>query len=173
MFRLVQLALVSAVFAGLMTTSPVLAQTPTGQAEPVGLRPSEVAEWIKSLGAETVGPVQTLSGQTWFDVTDGGLTWAVFFYACRWDTCEDVQFTADFAGEGLSEARASQWNRERRFLKAVWVPAGADGRARMQAQYDVVLSPGQGVGQLSEATAMWLDQLDDFAAHVGAAQGTR
>jgi len=160
----------AAVLAGLLltATAPAMAQTaPAAPAEAVGLRPAEVAEWIKSLGAETVGPVQNLSGQTWFDVTDGGLAWAVFFYACRWDTCEDVQFTADFAGEGLSEAKVSQWNRERRFLKAVWIPAAADRPARVQAQYDVVLLPGQGVGQLSEATAMWLDQLKGFAGFVG------
>ncbi|WP_292226258.1 YbjN domain-containing protein [Brevundimonas sp.] len=155
----------------LMTVAPVaaapaLAQTPAVAPASSGLRAADVSAWLTRLGGQ-VGPVQTADGQTWFAVNNAGLTWAVFFNSCQGDLCQDVQFSAVVASPAVTLDVTNTWNRENRFLKAFYT-AGADGKApTATAQYDVLTVPGQGMEQLTDPLAVWLQLLPLFATHVG------
>lgn len=146
--------------------APAMAQTPAPSSAPSGLRAADVSAWLTGLGGQ-VGPVQTANGQTWFAVNNAGLTWAVFFQSCQGDLCQDVQFSAVVASPGATLDQINSWNRDNRFLKAFHTP-GADGKAPTgTVQYDVLTVPGQGVEQLTDPLAVWLQLLPQFTTHVG------
>lgn len=155
------LILAAALSLSPMATAPVLAQT--APAASSGVAPSDVSAWLTRLGGQ-VGPVQRTDGRTFFSVSNAGLTWAVFFYGCQADVCDNIQFSAAVAAAGATPEAVNGWNRDNRFLKAFHTP-GAEPTAT--AQYDVVLLPGQGVEQLTDPLSVWLQLLPRFAAHVG------
>ena len=163
MRRLVLAALLT--FAPLSAAAaPALAQTPAAPAS--GLRAADVSAWLTRLGGST-GPVQTAEGRQYFTVNNAGLTWAVFLQSCRADLCQDVQFSAVVASPGVTRDLINSWNRDNRFLKAFYTP-GADGKAPTgTVQYDVLTVPGQGVEQLTDPLAVWLQLLPQFTAHLG------
>lgn len=145
--------------AGLVLSAPAaLAQTSTG-AE-VG----EVRDWIAGLGG-AASEIQRPDGETYFTVTDRGMTWALLFYGCRNDTCGDVQFSAVFPTPGAAEA-VNAWNREQRFVKAFQTPAAEGREATVTVQYDVLLT-GQGAEQLADPLAVWLELLPQAAQRLG------
>lgn len=152
--------------AALLTAAPALAQTPPAPAaaQP-GLTIADVSAWLTSKGGK-VGPVQHEGGQTYIAVTDGPLTWAVFFYGCANDRCGDLQFSASFSNPTITLETVNTWNRERRFLKAFYAPAANGGDPTAAVQYDVLIQPG-GVDQLTDPTAVWVGTVSAFATAVG------
>ena len=155
------LAFAAALMLSSMTAAPVLAQAPATPAS--GLSVSEVSAWLTRIGGQ-VGPLQRVDGQTFFSVTNAGLTWAVFFYGCREDVCDSVQFSAVVPGAGATPEAVNAWNRDNRFLKA-FRTAGETPSAT--AQYDVVALPGAGVEQLTDPLSVWLQLLPKFATAMG------
>ena len=163
-----RLALTAALLmiAAPLATGSAMAQTPAAAPASSGLRAADVSAWLTGLGGQ-VGPLQTADGQTYFAVNNAGLTWAVFFQSCQGDLCQDVQFSAVVASAGATPDLINSWNRDNRFLKAFYTP-GADGKTPTgTVQYDVLTVPGQGVEQLTDPLAVWLQLLPLFATHVG------
>ena len=145
-----------------VTAGAALAQTAPATASR-GLTPAEVGTWITGLGGR-VGPVQTENGLTFFTVTNAGLTWAVFFYGCEAGVCGEVQFSAVVPGAGATLDKVNAWNRDNRYLKAFHTSAETPTAT---AQYDVVVLSGEGVAQLADPLAVWLQLLPKFAGEMG------
>ena len=136
-------------------------QTP---ADP-GVSVEAVRGWLTSNGG-VVSPVSRTDGETWIRIDDEPLTWMIFFYGCRDDVCGDLQYAASFSNPTITQEMVNDWNRDRRFLKAFFVPGEAGGDNTAMVQYDVLAQPG-GVDQLTDHTALWLSLLTTFATTVG------
>ena len=150
------------------TQSPPIASTAPA-AEARGLRPADVAAWLTQAGGEVTGPETDPAGQ-YLVVQDGQLRWVVFFYGCNGETCSDMQFGASFSDGAISLDAVNAWNRDKRFLKAHYVPADAENpQATALVRFDVFFQPGQGVDQLADYTYIWISMLPDFARAMGMA----
>ncbi|MGV9007236.1 MAG: YbjN domain-containing protein [Brevundimonas sp.] len=158
--------LLTAPAAALASTPQTPAPTPPVAAAPVpgGLPISAVRDWLIGVGAN-VSEVTRQNDQAWLTVTDGSVTWLLFFYSCQADVCGDIQFTAAFSNDSITLDKVNQWNQEHRFLKAYFTPADTGGTAIVQ--YDVLLVPGAGTAQLADPTAVWVGLLPDFGILVG------
>ncbi|WP_339872552.1 YbjN domain-containing protein [uncultured Brevundimonas sp.] len=165
-------ALLAAPGAALAATPGTVTQT-AYQAAPAaaaqapasgGLAITAVRDWLISVGA-TVGEVTRADGRISVTVTDGPMTWLVFFNGCEADVCGDIQYMAAFSNETITPERVNQWNLEHRFLKAYFTPGTAAGTAIVQ--YDVLLVDGAGTRQLIDPTSVWVGLLPTFATHVG------
>jgi hypothetical protein len=142
----------------LCAASPVLAQT---AAPAKGAPVSEVRAWLTGLGGTVAEPEVDASTQT-LKVADQPLPWTLTFYNCTGaGPCDDVQYSAAFSG-GVTLDQVNAWNRNARYAKAFFVPAGDGGGAGAVLQYDLVLT-STGTGQLQEPTAIWLQMLRGFA----------
>lgn len=145
------------------TPAPAPAQTPTQAAPDRGVVPAEVKTWLAGLGGDVADPV-AVEGGFILRVADEPLPWSISLFGCQ-TRCDDVQYNAVFTGP-ITEAQVSAWNREHRYLKAIWVaPATADGDATILAQYDVLLLT-DGAAQLQEPTYIWLQLLTQFARNL-------
>jgi len=164
-----QSLMASAVLMATGLAAPALAQTrpasTTAQSPQPGLAIDVVRNWLIGLGAE-VSETQRQGDQTFVQVTDGAISWLLFFNACQADVCGDVQFSAVFTNETVTEARVNEWNRDNRFLKAFY-SLGADGRPLAAVQYDVLIMAGLGVDQLTDHTVLWIELLNGFGTHIG------
>ena len=154
--------------AALAATAGAVAQT-AYQAAPAapaqgGLSITDVRNWLVSVGA-TVSEVTRADGRTSVTVTDGPMTWLVFFNSCQADVCGDIQYMAAFSNATITPDLVNQWNLEHRFLKAYFTPGTAAGTAIVQ--YDVLLVNGAGIQQLMDPTSVWVEVLPVFATHVG------
>lgn len=142
---------------------PAAAQTPPPAAAPAperGVVPAEVEAWLTSLGG-TVADPEAVDGGFLLRVSDEPLPWSLSLFGCQ-TRCDDIQYNAVFTGP-ITEAQVTAWNRDSRYLKAVWIaPAAAGGDATILAQYDVLLL-ADGNAQLQEPTYIWLQLLTQFA----------
>lgn len=145
---------------------PAAAQTPPPAAAPAappadrGAVPAEVKTWLTSLGGTVADPA-AIDGGFVLRIADEPLPWSLNLFGCQ-TRCDDIQYNAVFTGP-ITEAQVTAWNRENRYLKAVWVaPATAGGDATVLAQYDVLLL-ADGTEQLQEPTYIWLQLLTQFA----------
>lgn len=144
---------------------PAAAQTPPPAAAPApaperGVVPAEVKTWLTSLGGTVADPAP-VDGGFLLRVSDEPLPWSLSLFGCQ-TRCDDIQYNAVFTGP-ITEAQVTAWNRESRYLKAVWIaPETAGGEATILAQYDVLLLT-DGTPQLQEPTYIWLQLLTQFA----------
>ena len=166
--RLAFAACVAALSAG----APAVAQ-PAGQAAvqaqaaaPEGLAIPAVVAWLEQKGL-TVGAVQTDGAQPYVRVTDGPLTWVLYFYSCQGQVCPDLQFSAAFTNATVTPEVTNRWNRENRFLKAFYQPGSAGGAGAAVAQLDVLVDSRSGLTELEDAVAVWRGLLPQFAREVG------
>lgn len=143
--------------------APALAQTPAPAAAPApkGVTVTEVRTWLTGLGGTVSEPATTGNVQM-LQIADQPLPWSLSFYACGAALCDDLQYMAVFTGP-ITESQVNDWNRNSRFLKAVYVaPTTPGADATILAQYDVLLT-ANGVEQLQEPTYAWLQLLRTFA----------
>ena len=146
-------------------TAQTAAQAPAAAAPQPGLAIADISAWIASKGGE-VQPVQRDGDDIWLPVKDGDMTWLIFFYGCTNDVCGDIQFAASFSNPTITQTMVNDWNRDRRFLKAAFVP-GADGQDPSAiVQYDLLLNTS-GVDQLTDPASVWVEMVAAFATHVG------
>lgn len=143
---------------------PAAAQTPppatAAPAPERGVMPTELKAWLTALGGTVADPV-AIEGGVLVRVADEPLPWSLSLFGCQ-TRCDDIQYNAVFTGP-ITEAQVSAWNRENRYLKAIWVaPTTAGGEATVLAQYDVLLL-ADGTDQLQEPTYIWLQLLTRFA----------
>lgn len=163
-----RLTVLSAVFGLALgaVALPAAAQTPapaSPQAAPApdrGVTGPEVKTWLTGLGGNVADPA-AVDGGFILRVADQPLPWSLSLFGCR-TRCDDLQYNAVFTGP-ITEAQVTAWNRESRYLKAVWVaPATAGADATVLAQYDLLLLTN-GPEQLQEPTYIWLQLLTQFA----------
>lgn len=166
MRRTTALAPVLAALALGAAALPVAAQTPapaSPQAAPAvdrGVTGPEVKTWLTGLGGNVTDPAPVDGGFV-LQVADQPLPWSLSLFGCR-TRCDDLQYNAVFTGP-ITEAQVSAWNRESRYLKAVWIaPATPGADATVLAQYDLLLLTN-GAEQLQEPTYIWLQLLTQFA----------
>lgn len=158
------LALAAAGAAPAFAQAP--AQTPppaAAPAAPKGVTVAETRAWLAALGG-AVGEPEAAQNAQILRVADQPLPWNVTFYACA-NLCDDLQYGATFTGP-ITEAQVTAWNRDHRYLKAIWLaPETAGGEAAVLARYDLLLT-GVGTDQLQEPTFIWLQQLRTFAQYL-------
>ena len=144
-----------------------LAQTPPAAVvETTGVSVADAKAWLAGLGGNVREPVLR-DGVTSLHIADEPLPWNLTFYACGPSLCDDIQYSAIFSGP-ITPDPINAWNRDNRFLKAFFMPAGPGGEAGAVVQYDVVLT-GSGTEQLREPTVIWLQMLRAFAQGLAAA----
>ena len=165
MIRFATLAAATALLAfaapAAASTAPVSVQT---AADP-GLSVEAVRAWLISKGG-SVSETKREGGETWVSISDGPLSWVIFFYSCQADVCGDIQYAASFSNATITPAMINDWNRDQRFLKAFFTPGEDGGTPVAVVQYDVLIHDGD-VEQLTDHTALWLDLVSDFGAAVG------
>lgn len=152
-------------FAAPSAASTSAPSAPVQAAADPGVSPEAVRAWLISKGG-TVSEVRSEGAETWLTVSDGPLNWMVFFYSCQAGVCGDIQYAASFSNDTITPDLINSWNRDRRFLKAFYMPAEADREATGVVQYDVLME-GNDVEQLTEHTALWLDLVAAFGTTVG------
>ncbi|NJC40544.1 hypothetical protein GGQ87_000802 [Brevundimonas alba] len=163
MIRLATLA-AAAVMAMAAPATAATIPTPVQTATDPGVSIEAVRAWLTSKGG-TVSEINRREGETWISIADGPLTWVIFFYSCQADVCGDVQYAASFSNATITQTMVNDWNRDRRFLKAFFVP-GENGENTAVVQYDVLIHEGD-VEQLTDHTALWLDMVAGFGTMVG------
>ncbi len=163
-FAAAMLALAAAPAAAAPAPTP---ESATRTAQGAGLSIEAVRAWLTANGGE-VSEIRRQGGQTWIGVDeDEPLAWLIFFYDCQADVCSNLQFTVPFSTPAITPALVNDWNRNQRFLKAVFVPAEAGGGdATALGQYDVLIAGGD-VEQLVPHTALWLNLARAFGETVG------
>ena len=168
------LPFVALISALTLSVTPALAQTaaPAAAAPAVapaaprpgvlaGVSPAAVVAWLNTQGA-VAGAVQEEQGRKFVRVDADGLAWRLYFPSCQGDRCSDVQFTTGVANAAITPDLINGWNRDRRFLKAIYeVPTGT-APASSVIQYDVLLNTG-GPEQLADHLAIWRSLLPEFA----------
>lgn len=165
MIRFATLAAAAVMALAAPAAAAPLQTAPAQAAADPGVSIEAVRAWLTAKGG-TVSAVNRQDGETWLSVTDGPLTWVIFFYSCQADVCGDIQYAASFSNPGVTQAMVNDWNRDHRFLKAFFTPAEAGGDPTAVVQYDV-LTHSADVEQLTEPTALWLDLVGDFGTAVG------
>jgi hypothetical protein len=144
-----------------------LAQTPPAAVvQTTGVSVADAKAWLAGLGGNVRDPVLR-DGVTSLHIADEPLPWNLTFYACGPALCDDIQYSAIFSGP-ITADQINAWNRDHRFLKAFFMPAGPGGEAGAVVQYDVVLT-NTGTEQLREPTVIWLQMLRTFAQGLAAA----
>lgn len=146
--------------AAAQAQAPAPASPQAAPAPDRGVTGAEVKTWLTGLGGNVADPV-AVDGGFMLRVADEPLPWSLNLFGCR-TLCDDLQYNAVFTGP-ITEAQVSAWNRESRYLKAVWVaPATPGADATVLAQYDLLLLTN-GAEQLQEPTYIWLQLLTQFA----------
>ena len=159
--------LFSALALAVALPGAALAQTPPAAVvQTTGVSVADAEAWLAGLGGNVREPVLR-DGVTSLHIADEPLPWNLTFYACGPSLCDDIQYSAIFSGP-ITPDQINAWNRDNRFLKAFFMPAGPGGEAGAVVQYDVVLTSG-GTEQLREPTVIWLQMLRAFAQGLAAA----
>lgn len=155
------MTLTAALALTLAVAAPAAAQTAQG------VSVAAARDWISGLGGE-VGEIEREGRQVFFSVKDGDLTWFMVLNGCQADAaCGDAAFLASFTNPEVTLDKVNAWNTARRFLKAHYEPAGADGEPTAVVQFDLILHPRQGVDQMGDALAVWIETSRAFASHIG------
>ena len=159
--------LFSALALAVALPDAALAQTPPpAVVQTTGVSVAEAKAWLAGLGGNVREPVLR-DGVTSLHIADEPLPWNLTFYACGPSLCDDIQYSAIFSGP-ITPDQINAWNRDNRFLKAFFMPAGPGGETGAVVQYDVVLT-NTGTEQLREPTVIWLQMLRAFAQGLAAA----
>jgi len=159
--------LFSALTLALALPGAALGQTPPAAVvETTGVSVADAKAWLAGLGGNVREPVLR-DGVTSLHIADEPLPWNLTFYACGPSLCDDIQYSAIFSGP-ITPEQINAWNRDNRFLKAFFMPAGPGGVAGAVVQYDVLLT-NTGTEQLREPTVIWLQMLRAFAQGLAAA----
>lgn len=161
-------ALPLALTAALLSAGAVQAQTtPAPTAAPaapasstVGVSIPALSAWLTSTGA-TVEPVQSVEDRRFMKVTTNGLPWVLFLQSCEGDVCSDLQFSAAISDPSITSDKVNAWNRDRRFVKAIYEAADGTSPASAVAQFDILVGAG-GPEQLVDHVAVWRALLVDF-----------
>lgn len=144
----------------------------TGPTPTLGVTPAQIAAWLTTQGL-TPGAVQMDGDNPYLRVTDGPLTWLLFFQSCTAGVCADLQFSTGLQTPAVTLDGVNGWNRDRRFLKAFYeAPEASGGPATAVVQYDLFLRPGAGPEQLTDHLAVWRGVVPEFVrlfGHSGAA----
>lgn len=143
-------------------TAPVVIEA-AGPTPVLGVTPGQITAWLATQGV-TPGPVEVDGDNSYVRVTDGPLTWILFFQSCQDGVCGDLQFSVGFASRAVTPDVVNGWNRDRRFLKAFYEPAATpEEPATAVVQYDLFLRPGAGPEQLVDHLAVWRGLAPEFA----------
>lgn len=138
---------------------------PPPSARPViGLSPASIAAWLATEGATGV-ELQTDGERRFIRVTTDGLPWLLFLQSCEGEICSDLQFSAGVGDPLVTPEKVNGWNRDRRFVKAIYEAGEAGEPATAIAQYDVLVAPG-GTEQLADPLAIWRNLLPEFVRTV-------
>lgn len=157
------LALFAVSGPALAQTAPAAAPGPAAAPQPLpvqGLSAAAISAWLATQGA-TAEPVNQEGERRYMRVTSDGLPWILYLQSCEGDLCSDLQFAAGLGHAQVTVDRVNTWNRERRFVKAVYEPADGSGPPSAVAQYDVLVPPG-GPEELTDALAIWRNLLPEF-----------
>jgi hypothetical protein len=136
--------------------APVLA------ADAVRATADDLAEVLRDMGYRAeVGRDNV--GDPMIRTSFAGANTTVFFYGCRRDVCESIQFTSGFIlDESVDEDHMNGWNRNKRFLKGY-----IDGEGDPIAEYNVLVEDGIPEDLMRENIENWDRLLGEFQDYIG------
>ncbi|NEX91651.1 YbjN domain-containing protein [Caulobacter sp. 17J65-9] len=126
-----------------------------------GMTGPEVAAWLKDKGYRAELSKDD-AGDPMIDSAAEGINFKVYFYDCEGPRCKAIQFSAGFdLKNGLSLAKANEWNRKNRYLKVY-----LDDDSDPYVQYDVNVNAGRTMSGLDDDFSVWTGMLGDFAEFI-------
>lgn len=127
-----------------------------------GMTGAEVAAWLQKAGYKA-----TLSkddgGDPMIDSAADGHNFKIYFYDCdAAKRCKALQFSAGFdLKQGLTLAKANEWNRKNRYLKVY-----LDDDGDPYVQYDVNVNAGRTLSGLDDDFSVWTGMIGDFTTFI-------
>ena len=127
-----------------------------------GMTGPEVVAWLQK-GGYKAELTKDDGGDPMINSAANGASFKVYFYDCNEaKRCKALQFSAGFdMKEGLTLAKANEWNRKNRYLKAY-----LDDDMDPYVQYDVNVNAGRTVAGLDDDFGVWTGMLDDFTTFI-------
>jgi len=144
-------------------TAPATAPAPAAAPQPrpvPGVSAAAMSAWLATQNA-TAEAVQMDGDRRYMRVTTDGLPWLLFLQSCDGDVCSDLQFSAGLAHAQVTADKVNAWNRDRRFVKAVYETPAAGAQPSAVAQFDVLV-PSGGPEELTDQLAIWRSLLPEF-----------
>lgn len=154
-------------------TPPPAAPAPAAAPQPrpvPGVSAAAMSAWLATQNA-TAEAVQMDGDRRYMRVTTDGLPWILFLQSCDGDVCSDLQFSAGLAHAEVTADKVNAWNRDRRFVKAVYEAPAAGAQPSAVAQFDVLV-PSGGPEELTDQLAIWRSLLPEFVRLMTVARPT-
>ena len=139
------------------TTGASAAPLPDG-----GVTAPEVARVLQSKGfqAEVTTDKQ---GDPLVRSSSGGSKFGVYFYECKGQQrCPSIQFSAGFAGTGITAAKVAEWNHSNRFGRAY-----QDKDNDPWVEMDVDVEHGAHTEALANDLERWIAVMGAFMRYIG------
>jgi hypothetical protein len=127
-----------------------------------GMTGPEVAAWLQNAGYKAE-LTKDDSGDPMINSAAEGQSFKIYFYDCdATKRCKALQFSAGFdLKQGLTLAKANEWNRKNRYLKVY-----LDDDGDPYVQYDVNLNAGRTMPGLTDDFSVWTGMLGDFTTFI-------
>lgn len=154
-------------------TAPPAAPAPAAAAQPTpvpGVTATALGAWLATQNA-TAEAVQMDGDRRYMRVTTDGLSWILFLQSCDGDVCSDLQFSAGLTHAQITPDKVNGWNRDRRFVKAVYEAPEIGAQPSAVAQFDVLV-PSGGPEELTDQLAIWRSLLPEFVRLMTVARPT-
>lgn len=127
-----------------------------------GMTGPEVSAWLQK-GGYKAELTKDDSGDPMINSAADGHNFKIYFYDCdAAKRCKALQFSAGFdLKEGLTLAKANEWNRKNRYLKAY-----LDDDLDPYVQYDVNVNAGRTLSGLDDDFGVWTGMIGDFTKFI-------
>lgn len=139
--------------------------TGVAQAEEIhkdGMTGPEVVTWLQK-GGYKAELTKDEGGDPLINSAADGQTFKIYFYDCNEaKRCKALQLSAGFdMKEGLTLAKANEWNRKNRYLKVY-----LDDDLDPYVQYDVNVNAGRTISGLDDDFGVWTGMIGDFTTFI-------
>jgi putative hemolysin len=126
-----------------------------------GMTGPEVAAWLQKAGYKAALSKDE-TGDPLISSAADGHDFKVYFYDCKDGRCKALQFSAGFdMKDGLTLAKANEWNRKNRYLKTY-----LDDDGDPYVQYDVNVNAGRTMAGLDDDFGVWTGMVGDFTTFI-------
>jgi hypothetical protein len=127
-----------------------------------GMTGPEVAAWLQKAGYKA-DLSKDDGGDPLIDSAADGHNFKIYFYDCdAAKRCKALQFSAGFdLKQGLTLAKANEWNRKNRYLKVY-----LDDDGDPYVQYDVNVNAGRTIAGLDDDFGVWTGMIGNFTTFI-------
>jgi len=127
-----------------------------------GMTGPEVSAWLQK-GGYKAELTKDDGGDPMINSAADGHNFKIYFYDCdAAKRCKALQFSAGFdLKQGLTLAKANEWNRKNRYLKVY-----LDDDGDPYVQYDVNVNAGRTISGLDDDFSVWTGMIGDFTTFI-------